>query len=290
MSNVPIFKLSNGVEIPMVGFGIWQGLGSRDMDPEENLRVSRNSVMEALKVGYRSIDTANGYNNESAVGDAIEASGIDRKEIFITTKFAARTEDANQAYEQTKAAIENSLKCLKTDYIDLYLIHSPVPQRMAMWKAMEEAYKAGKLRALGVSKFIPRLLDQLMDSCEIRPVANQIENHPYMVKEDIIENSQKHGLLIEAFSPLMQAQVLLSDPVLEEIAKAHNRSVAQVILRWDLQKGIRAIPKSNNPARMRENFSIFDFTLTQEEICAIDALKQKGLSFNPRLSYGEDLA
>ncbi|HWQ80401.1 MAG TPA: aldo/keto reductase [Anaerovoracaceae bacterium] len=285
MTDVPYVKLSNGVDIPMVGFGSWQGLGSSQrLTVEENYSLSKSAVEEALKAGYRSIDTANGYHNEMAVGDAVVESGIPRERIFITTKFATDVEDPEQAYELTRTAIENSLKNLKSDYIDLYLVHSPVAQRLAMWKALEEAYKAGKLRALGVSKFVPRHLDQLIESCEIRPVANQIEHHPYMIKTEVIENSRRHGLLIEAFSPLMQGQVLLSDPLIRDIAEAHGKTVPQIILRWDLQKGVRAIPKSNNPARVRENFNIFDFELSNDEMESIDALGIKGLSFNPRLA------
>jgi diketogulonate reductase-like aldo/keto reductase len=286
---IPVVKLSNGVEIPMVGFGSWQGLGSQqNMSPEEIYSKSKNAVKEALKAGYRSIDTANSYRSEPGVGDAIAESGIPRKDVFITTKFATEAAEQEEAYTQTKAAIENSLQSLKTDYVDLYLVHSPMLHRLAMWKALEEAHKAGKIHALGVSKFVPRHLDQLMEKCEIRPTVNQIEHHPYMVQSEIIENSRGHGLLIEAFSPLMQAQTLLSDPIISELAKTHGKTVAQIILRWDLQKGVRAIPKSNNPGRIRENLAIFDFELSKDEIRLIDTLKAKNLSFNPQLAKWND--
>jgi diketogulonate reductase-like aldo/keto reductase len=288
---IPTTTLSNGAVIPMLGFGCWQGLGFTErMTPEENYRLTKQMVKDAIEAGYRNFDTANGYQNEDAVGDAIQESGLARKDVFIATKFSTREEvDAAEAYRLTKAAIENALKCLRTDYIDLYFIHSPVTHRMVMYKAIEEAFDEGKIRSLGVSMFFPRQLDQLVENCRIKPVINQIEYHPYWIHQEMVKNSLDHGLAIEAFSPLMQAQVLLQDTVIAGIAEKHGKTAAQVILRWDFQKGVITIPKSSNVKRIRENMEILDFELSAEEIHAIDALSVKNLSFNPKRAEVENI-
>ncbi|WP_088102050.1 aldo/keto reductase [Halalkalibacter urbisdiaboli] len=255
--------LHNGVKMPRVGLGVFQ--------VEEGEEVVQ-SVKAALEAGYRSIDTAAIYGNEEGVGKAIAESAIPREELFITTKLW----NSEQGYESTLAAFEESMKKLGLDYLDLYLIHWPVPAKgeyKNTWKAFEKLYKDGKIRAIGVSNFKIHHLEDLMAECEIKPMVNQVEYHPRLTQKELHEFCKRHQIQLEAWSPLMQGG-LLEEPTLVEIANKYNKSTAQVIIRWDYQNEVVTIPKSVKAHRIVENADIFDFELTAEEIANIDALNQ----------------
>lgn len=255
--------LHNGVKMPWVGLGVFLV-----KDGEEVV----NSVKTALEAGYRSIDTAAVYKNEEGVGKAIAESNIPREELFITTKLW----NADQGYEETLKAFDVSMEKLGLDYLDLYLIHWPLPSHgkyVETWRALEKLYKAGRVRAIGVSNFKVHHLEDIMANCEIKPMVNQVEYHPRFNQRELHDFCKKNQIQLEAWSPLMQGG-LLDEPVLVEIANKYNKSTAQVIIRWDIQTGVVTIPKSVKPHRIAENADVFDFELSQEDMDKINALNQ----------------
>ena len=262
--------LNNGLEMPMVGFGVFQ---VSDEDTEK-------AVLEALKAGYRLLDTAAVYGNEAGVGRAIKASGILREEIFVTTKLWIQRENG---YENTKKALENSLTRLGLDYVDLYLMHQPFGDVHEQWRAMEDLYKAGKARSIGVSNFhMDRLMD-LITCHEIVPAVNQIETHPFYQRDAEIAFHKELGILQQAWAPLAEGKFeIFSNPILTQIAQKHGKSVAQVVLRWLNQRGVAIIPKSVKVERMIENRAIFDFTLDEQDLAQIATLNRDEIIFNHR--------
>jgi methylglyoxal/glyoxal reductase len=255
--------LHNGVKMPWLGLGVFK--------VEDGTEVV-NSVKTALEVGYRSIDTAAIYGNEEGVGKAIAESTVPRGELFITTKVW----NSNHGYEATLAAFDVSMEKLGLDYLDLYLIHWPLPSQgkfVETWKALEKLYKDGRVRAIGVSNFNVHHLEEIIANCEIIPMVNQVEYHPRFNQRELHDFCKKHGIQLEAWSPLMQGG-LLEEPALVEIAKKYNKSTAQIIIRWDIQTGVVTIPKSVKPHRIAENADVFDFELTQEDMDKINALNQ----------------
>jgi len=257
--------LHNGVKMPWFGIGVFK--------VEEGPELV-NAVKFAIKHGYRSIDTAAIYENEEGVGQAIREgineAGIPREELFITSKVW----NSDLGYESTIEAYETSLKKLDLEYLDLYLIHWPVEGKYKeAWRALETLYKEGRVKAIGVSNFQVHHLEDLMKDAEIKPMVNQVEYHPRLTQKEIQAFCQEHGIQLEAWSPLMQGQ-LLDNLVLQEIANKYNKTIAQIILRWDLQNGVVTIPKSTKEYRIVENSTVFDFELTKEEMQRIDELNQ----------------
>ncbi|WHY67827.1 aldo/keto reductase [Neobacillus sp. SuZ13] len=253
--------LHNGVKMPWVGLGVF-----KVTEGEEVVQ----SVKAAIKNGYISIDTAAIYKNEEGVGQAIKESGVPREELFITSKVW----NSDQGYESTLAAFETSLNKLGLDYLDLYLIHWPGKNKYKeTWKALEKLYKDGRVRAIGVSNFLVHHLEDLISTAEIKPMVNQVEFHPHLTQKELLAYCKKEGIQMEAWSPLKQGQ-LLNEPVLEDLAHKYNKSVAQVILRWDLQHGVVTIPKSIKEHRIIENADLFDFELSAEDMDKIDGLNQ----------------
>ena len=253
-------KLNNGVEMPILGFGVYQ-------IPREE---TKHCVLDAINVGFRAIDTAQSYFNEAEVGDAIKESGIPREEFFITTKIWID----NYGYEKCKASVEESLKKLKTDYIDLVLLHQPFSDYYGAYRALEELYEEGKIRAIGVSNFYPdRLADMCLFGRKVVPAVNQVETNPMNAQFKAQENMQKYGVHIEAWAPFGEGKNnMFSNPTLVEIGKKYNKSTAQVILRWLIQRGVIIACKSTHKERMEENFNVFDFELSNEDMEAIKAL------------------
>jgi 2,5-diketo-D-gluconate reductase A len=259
----PAVTLNNGVEMPMIGFGVFQ-------IPAEETQAA---VEAALGAGYRHLDTAVSYGNEEAVGAAIKASGIAREELFVTTKLWIQHAPTGNVQEDTKRSFENSLRRLGLDYLDLYLIHQPLGDYYSEWRAMQEIYKEGGTRAIGVSNFHPDRLVDLIDHNEILPMVNQIETHPFHQRAFDQELMRGRGVQIESWGPFAEGRNnLFTDPLLSAIADAHDRSVAQVVLRWLIQREIVVIPKSVKPERMAENLDIFDFSLSEEDMKRISAL------------------
>ncbi|MDQ0656667.1 aldo/keto reductase [Paenibacillus sp. W2I17] len=255
--------LNNGVTMPIIGFGVYQ---VPDADECEN------TAYEALKAGYRLIDTAAGYLNEEAVGRAIKRSGIAREELFITTKLWIQ----DAGYESAKRAFVKSLSKLQLDYLDMYLIHMPFGDYYGAWRAMEELYREGKIRAIGVSNFLPDRLMDLIVHNEVVPVINQIETHPFQQQVDSAVFMKEQGIQHQSWSPFAEGRNnLFSNEVLVSIAEKHNKSVAQVVLRWLVQRDVVVIPKSVRKERLIENFDIFDFVLSPEEIATISTLDTK---------------
>lgn len=258
--------LANGVKMPQLGYGVYQ------VTKEECKRC----VLDALDVGYRAIDTAQSYFNEAEVGEAIAESGIDRKEIFLTTKVWIE----HYGYEQAKESVLQSMEKLKTDYIDLVLLHQPFADYYGAYRALEDLYEAGKLRAIGVSNFYPDRLVDLASFARIKPMVNQIETHPLNQQIEAHEWLKKYGVIHEAWAPFGEGRGnMFTNPVLQEIGKKYDKTVAQVILRWQLQRGIVIIPKSTHKERMAQNLDVFDFTLTDEDMQDIAALDTKTSSF-----------
>lgn len=255
-------KLNNGIEMPILGFGVYQ------VEPSETEKV----VSEALQVGYRSIDTAAAYENEEAVGKAIKNSGIARDKLFITTKLWVQ----DTGYENTKKAFEKSLKKLRLDYLDLYLIHQPFGDYYGSWRAMEELHKDGRIKAIGVSNFHPdRLIDLILHN-EVVPAVNQIETHPFNQQITTQRFLKENGVQIESWGPFAEGKNdIFNNQILKTIAQKYNKTTAQVILRWLTQRDIVIIPKSVNKNRMEENFSIFDFELTKEDMHEIQKLDEE---------------
>lgn len=258
--------LNNGVKMPQLGYGVYQ------VTKEECERC----VLDALEVGYRAIDTAQSYFNEAEVGDAIEKSSVDRKDIFLTTKVWIE----HYGYEATKASVLKSMEKLKTDYIDLVLLHQPFADYYGAYRALEDLYEEGKLRAIGVSNFYSDRLVDIASFARIKPMVNQIETHPLNQQIEAHKWLEKYGVIHEAWAPFGEGRGnMFSNAVLQNIGAKYNKSVAQVILRWQLQRGIVVIPKSTHKERMAENLNVFDFTLTDADMKNIAALDTKTSSF-----------
>lgn len=257
---VPTAKLNNGVEMPILGFGVYQ---IPDYDE------CKRAVLDALETGYRLIDTAAAYFNEKAVGDAIKESGINRKELFITTKLWIN----NAGYENAKKGFEVSMEKLQLDYLDLYLIHQPFGDYYGSWRAMEELYENKKVRAIGVCNFYPDRLMDLAEHNKIKPAINQIETHPFFQREYDNEIMKNYGTQIESWGPFAEGRGdMFTNPILSEIGKKYNKSTAQVILRWLIQRNVIVIPKSVHKERMIENFNIFDFELSADDMNKIKSM------------------
>lgn len=250
--------LNNGIKMPWVGFGTFK---------VENGQRTIDSVKEALKAGYRHIDTAAIYKNEEGVGIAIKESGVKREDIFLTSKVW----NDDQGYDSTLRAFEESLKKLQTDYLDLYLIHWPKPLNKETWKAMEKLYEDGRIKAIGVSNFKVHHLEDLLSSAKVVPVVNQVEFHPRFPQKEVREFCIKHNIQLEAWGPLMQGKIF-EIPLMKELAEKYNKTISQIALRWDLQMGVVTIPKSITPDRIKENAGLFDFELSKEDMDKIDSL------------------
>ncbi|WP_030741733.1 aldo/keto reductase [Streptomyces sp. NRRL F-5135] len=263
MSQVPALTLNNGVKIPQLGFGVWQV-------PDDE---ATPAVATALEAGYRSIDTAAVYGNEEGTGRALAASGIAREELFVTTKL----QNSDQGYDSTLRAFDASLDRLGLDYVDLYLIHWPMPsvgRYVDTYKAFEKIYSDGRAKAIGVSNFLPEHLDRLADEAAVVPVLNQIELHPQLQQAESRAFHAERSILTEAWSPLGQGKGLLEVPTVVAIARKHGRTPAQAVLRWHLQLGNVVIPKSVTPSRIRENIDVFDFELDADDLAALAALDE----------------
>ncbi|QYN25772.1 aldo/keto reductase [Amycolatopsis sp. DSM 110486] len=255
--------------MPQLGFGVFQ------VPPAE----TKAAVKTALDAGYRSIDTATAYGNEAAVGEALAESGIAADELFITTKLW----NSDQGYDQTLRAFDSSISALGLDQLDLYLIHWPLPARdkyVDTWKALEKLYADGRVRAIGVSNFQPSHLRRVLDEGSVVPAVNQIELSPYLVQQELRAFHADHGIATEAWSPLAKGGDLLGEQAVVEVATAHGRTPAQVVLRWHLQLGNVVIPKSVTPSRVAENFDVFGFTLTDAEVASLSSL-DRGLRTGP---------
>ncbi|HET9720001.1 MAG TPA: aldo/keto reductase [Solirubrobacteraceae bacterium] len=259
-SNVPLITLRDDIEIPQLGFGVFQ------IPPEETV----TAVSHALQTGYRHIDTAAAYRNEAEVGEAIRSSGLKREEVFVTTKCF----NDEQGYEEARRALEASLERLGFDHVDLYLIHWPVPSRdryLDTWRAFIEAQKEGLIRSIGVSNFQPAHLRRIVDETGVTPSVNQVELHPRLQQPHLRQLHSSMGIVTEAWSPLAQGAVL-EDPTITSIAEAHHRTAGQVVLRWHLQLGNIVIPKSVTPERIQQNFELFDFELSSDEMRQIEQM------------------
>ncbi|WP_017582992.1 aldo/keto reductase [Nocardiopsis valliformis] len=259
---VPGITLNNGLRIPQLGFGVWQV-------PDDAVV---EAVQHALAAGYRSIDTAAAYGNEEGVGEALRRSGLQREEVFVTTKLA----NSDQGYDAALRAFDASLERLGLDMVDLYLIHWPLPQRdlyVPTWKALERLYAEGRARAIGVCNFQRPHLERVMEEGGIAPMINQIELHPLLTQEELRTFDSEHNIATEAWSPLGQG-ALLGHPLILELAREHERTPAQILLRWHIQLGNVVIPKSVTPERIRSNFEVFDFKLSEEEVDRISALNE----------------
>lgn len=258
--------LSNGVKMPQLGYGVYQ------VDKEECERC----VLDALKVGYRHIDTAQSYFNEEEVGNAIEKSGVPREQIFLTTKVWVE----HYGYDETRKSVLESMRKLKTNYIDLVLLHQPFSDYYGAWRALEDLYAEGVIKAIGVSNFYP---DRLVDICSfarIKPMVNQVETHPHNQQIEAHEWMKKYGVQHEAWAPFGEGRGgMFEEPLLVEIGKKYGKTAAQVILRWDMQRNVVAIPKSTHIERMEQNFDIFDFELSEEDMAKIATLDKKQSSF-----------
>ncbi len=265
--SVPVIQLNNGVEMPQLGFGVFQ---------VPDLDQCQAAVSAALKAGYRLIDTATAYQNEQAVGAAIKASGIDRQELFVTSKLWV----SDFTYERAKRGIDASLERLGLDYLDLYLLHQPYGDVMGAWRAMEEAYHAGKIRAIGVSNFYADQLKNLELTMAVQPAVNQIEVNPWYQQPTEVDFNQHENVRVEAWAPFAEGKHgIFTNTTLQAIAANHDKTTGQVILRWLLQRGITVIPKSVHPERMRENIAVFDFELTAAEMAKIATLNQHQSQF-----------
>ncbi|WP_029036542.1 aldo/keto reductase [Salinimicrobium xinjiangense] len=255
-------KLNNGVDMPVLGLGVYKAKEGREVV---------DSIQHALEAGYRHIDTASFYENERGVGEAIRTSGVPREEIFITTKVW----NDDQGYEQTLAAFDNSLKELNMNYVDLYLIHWPVPGKyLETWKALEKLYKEGRVKAIGVSNFLQHHLIDVVENSDVVPAVVQNEFHPRLVQQPLLDFCKKNNIQYESWSPLMRGGVFKID-TLKDLAEKYKKSVAQLIIRWNLQKGVVTIPKSVHRERIFENADVFDFKISEEDMCKINALDRE---------------
>ena len=268
MTKIPNYTLNNGLEIPVIGFGTWK---------MEEGKECIDAVSHALKSGYTHIDTAAVYKNEKSVGDAIKASNMNREDLFITTKVW----NTDRGYEETKKALQTSLDKLQMDYVDLYLVHWPVPVdhkdnwekiNEETWRAMEEALEEGKVKAIGVSNFMPHHMDALLKTAKVKPVINQLYLNPSDAQEEIVNYNKELDILSEAYSPLGSGTIF-SVEAIKDMAEKYNKSLAQIVLRWSIQKGFLPIPKSVTPKRIEENLNIFDFEITEEDMAILDKLK-----------------
>ena len=261
-ATVPVIKLNNGVEIPQLGLGVWQAKQGPEVE---------GAVLAAIEAGYRLIDTAAAYGNEEGVGKAIKRSGVPREQLFITTKLW----NANHAYDDALRAFDESLRKLDCGYLDLYLIHWPLPMEGKFpeaWRALERIYSDKRARAIGVSNFTPRHLDELRKTSDTVPTVNQIELHPFFQQREARAYCAEHSIAVESWSPLMQGGEALEHPTVAGLAQKYDKTAAQIVLRWHLQSGLIVIPKSVTPARIRENFALFDFELSEGDMRAIDGM------------------
>lgn len=264
---IPDIKLNNGTKIPQIGLGLWLN---------KNKKKCIASVKYALEAGYRHFDTAQIYRNEAYVGEALQEAGAKRNELFITTKIW----NDNLWWEGFDESFEESLKNLQTDYVDLLLIHFPVTEeRRPAWHKMEETYKSGRAKAIGVSNYTVRHLEELLSECTIKPTVNQVELHVFLQQPELLEFCKKHDIAVEAYSPLAHGHGL-NNPVLQEIASNYNKSTAQIMLRWCIEQGLIVLPKSTHQNRIAENISLFDFSLDET-----DMTKLKGLNKNFRTCW-----
>ena len=260
MNKIETVKLNNGVEMPLEGFGVFQV-------PDSD--VCERAVLDAIATGYRLIDTAAAYVNEEAVGKAVAKCGVPREELFITTKLWVQ----DASYEGAKAAIETSLQKLGLSYIDLYLIHQPMGDYIGAYRAMEDAYKAGKLKAIGVCNFYPARLADLCETVEVKPAVDQVELHPFFQQENALALMKEYGVRPEAWGPFPEGNHgIFTHPVLTKIGEKYGKSAAQVALRWNVQRGVIVIPKSVHKDRMEQNIAIWDFTLSDEDMAEIAKL------------------
>lgn len=260
MNRIETVRLNNGIQMPLEGFGVFQ---------VPDGEVCRKAVLDAIETGYRLIDTAAAYMNEEAVGKAIKESGISRSDLFITTKLW--TQDAS--YEGAKKAFETSLENLGLDYLDLYLIHQPVGDYYGAYRAMEDLYKKGRVRAIGVCNFYPERLTDLALHADIMPAVNQVELHPFFQQENALKNMKEYGIQPEAWGPFAEGRHgIFTHPVLTEIGKKYSKSAAQTALRWNVQRGVVIIPKSTHRDRMEQNLDIWDFSLSDEDMAEIAKL------------------
>ena len=258
--------LRNGVRMPILGYGVYQ-------IPQD---ICERCVLDALQVGYRSLDTAQSYFNEEQVGSAIEKSGIPREEIFLTTKVWIE----HYGYEQAKASVLESMEKLRTDYLDLVLLHQPFADYYGAYRALEDLYEAGKLRSIGISNFYPDRMVDIASFARIRPLVNQIEVHPLHQQAEAKQWLDKYGIQMEAWAPFGEGRGgLFTNPALTQIGAKYGKTAAQVMLRWHIQRGIAVIPKSTHIERMRENLEVFDFALTREDMAAVAALDQRQIAF-----------
>ena len=250
-------KLYNGVEIPQIGFGVFQIPDYED---------AKKAVLSALKTGYRLIDTAQAYMNEKSVGDAIGESGIPRREIFITTKLWIQ----DFSYDGALRAVQVSLDRLGVDYIDLMLLHQPMGDYINAWKGLEKLYKEGKIRAVGMANCYPHVIADLCETFEIKPMVNQVEIHPFFQQQLNLDTMKEYGVIPEAWAPFNEGKRnFFNDPVLTEIGRKYGKTAAQVALRWNIQRGVVVIPKTVREERMKQNFDVFDFVLTEEDMAKI---------------------
>lgn len=260
--------LNNGVKMPQLGLGVYQ----------IDNAIIQDVVLTAYNAGYRLIDMAQYYQNETGIGELIKSEKLNREEIFITTKVW----NSHQGYEKTLEAFEMSREKLGVDYVDLYLIHWPAPQfnlYIETYRALEKLYRDGKVRAIGVSNFDIEHIEDIMRQCEVKPVVNQVECHPYLQQQALKAFCKANDIYVEAWSPLYRAEHIFQEPVIQELAKKHGKSPAQIILRWHLQEETIVIPKSQTPERIRENIDVFDFVLTEEEMeqmRSLDRNKRRG--------------
>jgi len=253
-------KLNNGVTMPVIGLGIYDMHG----------REAEKAIGYALETGYRLIDTAAMYGNEKEAGLAMSRSGIPRDEIFITTK----VDNSDQGYDQTLKAFDISLNKLNTDYVDCYLVHWPVRgKRKDTWRAIEQIYKQGRARVIGVANYLLPFLDELHGYAEITPMVNQVEFSPFLFLKSLLESCNRHSILLQAYTPLSRGRKL-NHPLLQELAGKYHKTAAQIILRWDLQVGVSAIPKSSHPHRIRENWDIFEFQIAEEDMRRLNNLNE----------------
>ncbi len=260
MNKVETVKLNNGIEMPLEGFGVFQV-----PDPA----VCEQAVLDAIATGYRLIDTTAAYMNEEAVGRAIAKCGVPREELFVTTKLWVQ----DASYEGAKQAIETSMKKLGLDYIDLYLIHQPMGDYIGAYRAMEEAYKAGKLKAIGVCNCYPQILADICETVEVKPAVDQVELHPFFQQENALALMKEYGIHPEAWGPFAEGNHgIFTHPVLTQIGQKYGKSAAQVALRWNVQRGVTVIPKSIHKERMEQNIDIWDFKLSGEDIAEIAKL------------------
>ena len=271
MANVQTVTLNNGIEMPCEGFGVFQV-----PDPA----VCKQAVLDAIDCGYRLIDTAAAYMNEEAVGAAIRESGVPREELFVTTKLWVR----DASYEGAKAALQTSLDKLGLDYLDLYLIHQPLGDYVGVWRAMEEAYRAGTIRAIGVCNFYPARLADFCETVEVTPAVNQVELHPFYHQDDALRIMKELGVQPQAWAPLCEGlKNIFSNKILEKTGKKYGKTSAQTALRWNIDRGVIVVTRSSVPEHMREDQDIWDFSLTEAELSAIDQLD---LGYSEILDYG----